>query len=215
MISTHKIAVIGGTGKAGTYLVKTLLSQGHSIKMLLRNPDKLTDYTHPQIEIVTGTVTSTDTMDTLIKGCTAVISTLGMGNPPSAPDIFTRSTQNVLQAMERYKLRRYIVITGLNVDVPTDRKGRDAAAGTAWMKAHFPVSTENKQQEYQLLSRSTLDWTMVRLPRIEQSDEARPICIDLEDCPGSSISATSLARFLVGQIDADTYFRKAPFVADR
>lgn len=35
------IAVIGGTGKAGKYLVKELINQGYSIKVLLRNPDKL------------------------------------------------------------------------------------------------------------------------------------------------------------------------------
>lgn len=215
MTTNHKIAVFGGTGKAGIYLIKTLLSQGYAIGMLLRNPAKAADYNHPQIEIITGTVSDPDAVDTLLKGCTAVISTLGMGNPPSNPDIFTRSTQHILQAMERYQLRRYILITGLNVDTPTDRKGSEATAGTAWMKAHFPVSTENKQQEYELLSRSALDWTMVRLPRIEQSDELQDICIDLEDCPGSSISATSLARFLIGQIEVDTYYRKAPFVADR
>lgn len=215
MITNHKIAVIGGTGKAGTYLIKTLLSKGYTIKMLLRDPDKASHYEHAQIELITGTVTDPGILDMLIKGCTAVISTLGMGHPPSEPDIFTRATQQVIQIMERYKLRRYIVITGLNVDTPTDRKGSETTAGTAWMKEHFPVSTENKQQEYEMLSCSALDWTMVRLPRIEQTDELRDICIDLEDCPGSSISATSLAQFLVGQIDAETCYRMAPFVADR
>ena len=37
----NKIAVIGGTGKAGKYLVKQLVNQGFKIKVLLRNPDKL------------------------------------------------------------------------------------------------------------------------------------------------------------------------------
>ena len=41
MEKNNKIAVIGGTGKAGKFLVKELVNQGFSIKILLRNSDKL------------------------------------------------------------------------------------------------------------------------------------------------------------------------------
>jgi len=38
-----KIAVLGGTGKAGKYLVKQLRKQGFQIKLLLRNPEKFSN----------------------------------------------------------------------------------------------------------------------------------------------------------------------------
>jgi uncharacterized protein YbjT (DUF2867 family) len=41
-----KIAVIGGTGKAGKYLVKKLINRGFKIKVLLRNPGKLEVTSH-------------------------------------------------------------------------------------------------------------------------------------------------------------------------
>ena len=34
-----KIAVIGGNGKSGTYLVKELLSQGFHLNLLIRHPE--------------------------------------------------------------------------------------------------------------------------------------------------------------------------------
>ena len=36
-----KIAVLGGGGRTGKYLVTQLLSQGYHLKLLLRNPEKL------------------------------------------------------------------------------------------------------------------------------------------------------------------------------
>lgn len=211
----HTIAVIGGTGKAGTYLVKTLLAQGYKLNMLVRNPEKVTGLQHPKINIVVGTVQQPDAINEVLKGCTAVISTLGLGIPASEPGIFSQSTRNILLAMQQQHIGRYLVITGLNVDTPSDHKGPETAAGTAWMKEHFPISTTDKQSEYSLLADSTADWTMVRLPRIEQTDLLKEISISLEDCPGNSISASSLAHFLIEQINAETYIRKAPFIADK
>ncbi|UWX54956.1 hypothetical protein NYZ99_19880 [Maribacter litopenaei] len=39
-MTKNKIAVIGGTGKSGTYLVKRLLDLETPLKLLLRNPVK-------------------------------------------------------------------------------------------------------------------------------------------------------------------------------
>jgi putative NADH-flavin reductase len=211
----HTIAVIGGTGKAGTYLVKALLAQDYKLNMLIRNPEKATGLQNPQINIVIGTVQQPDAINAVLKGCTAVISTLGLGIPASEPGIFSQSTRNILLAMQQQHISRYLVITGLNVDTPSDHKGPETAAGTAWMKEHFPLSTADKQSEYSLLAESTVDWTMVRLPRIEQTDLLKEICISLEDCPGNRISASSLAHFLIEQVNAETYIRKAPFIADK
>jgi uncharacterized protein YbjT (DUF2867 family) len=41
MQSNIKVAIIGGTGKAGNYLVKQLLAQNIPVKFLHRNPEGL------------------------------------------------------------------------------------------------------------------------------------------------------------------------------
>jgi uncharacterized protein YbjT (DUF2867 family) len=56
MHSQYPIAIIGGTGKSGQYLVKQLTAQGFSFRLLLRNPDKFT-IQQKQIEIIKGDVT--------------------------------------------------------------------------------------------------------------------------------------------------------------
>lgn len=166
------------------------------------------------VEIVNGNVNAVDAIRTLLHGCDAVISTLGMGIPNSEPTIFSQSTRNILQAMNELKITRYIVITGLNVDTPFDKKSAKTQAATDWMRTNYPKSTSDKQSEYSLLNESDIDWTLVRLPSIIQTDETGEIVDDLADCPGEKISATDLAHFLIGQLTDRKYIRKAPFIAN-
>jgi putative NADH-flavin reductase len=213
MQNIPKIAIIGGTGKSGKYLVTHLLDQGFPLKVLVRNPEKA-PIQHALAEVIVGDVSNYEDLVRLIEGCQAVISTLGVGVPPSEPTIFSKATSNILRAMNVCQVRRYIVITGINVDTPFDKKSEKAKAATAWMYANFPKSTADKQQEYELLQKSNLDWTLVRLPMIEQTDERRNVSIRLEDCPGDKISATDLAHFLISQLTDRTYIHQAPFIAN-
>lgn len=214
MNSKIKIAVVGGTGKSGKYLVRQLIQQGFPFKILVRNPDHF-HINHPLAEIIAGDITNYDSIDTLVKGCQAVISTLGLGIPASQPTIFSQSTRHIIQAMTEHRIRRYIVTTGLNVDTPWDHKAPATQQATNWMKKTFPSSTTDKQTEFDLLSKSRIDWTLVRLPLIEETDKRGVITVSLEDCPGDKISATDLANFLIAQLFNDEFTGKAPFVASR
>lgn len=206
------IAVIGGTGKAGRYLVKQLLARGFSFKLLLRNPEEFTLY-NPLMEVIKGDVREADAVRALVKGCHAVISTLGQTKGETTP-IYTQATANVLEAMHEYGIKRYILVTGLSLDTPEDRKSESTQQKTDWMKANFPAFIANRQQEYEMLNESDVDWTFVRLPFIEQADERYAVNVDLYDCPGDTISATDIADFLMQQVTENTFVRKAPFIAN-
>ncbi len=213
MNTSQKIAVIGGTGKSGKYLVNTLIAQGYSIKVLVRNPERAIGF-HPLAETIIGDVRDPQALKGLISGCGAIVSTLGMGVPASEPTIFSQATTNIIEVMKECNVRRYIVVTGLNVDTPFDAKGPKAKAATDWMHANYPRSTADRQLEYDLLCHSNIDWTMVRVPLIEQTDERGMVSISLTDCAGEKISATDLAFFLVGQLTDTAYLKAAPFIAN-
>lgn len=208
-----KIAVIGGTGKSGKYLVKTLLNEGIPFKLLLRNPANF-QINSPLIEIIKGNVADYETVSKLVQGCQAVLSTLGLGIPASERTLFSKAATNVIQAMQEWNVRRYIVTTGLNVDTPLDKKSKKTTFATDWMYENFPISTANRQLEYEILEASSIDWTLVRLPLIEQTDERASISTSLEDCPGDKISATDLAHFIIEQLQDDTFAKKSPFIAN-
>jgi putative NADH-flavin reductase len=210
MKTISTVAVIGGTGKSGKYLVKELISQGFSLKVFLRNPETFT-ISHPLIQPVKGNARDAQAVLNLISGCDAVVSTLGQ--PKGEPSIFSQATTNVLAAMQAFGVTRYILTTGLNVDTAADNKSPKTRFATEWMKTNYPETTSDKQEEYNLLLRSAVDWTLVRLPMIEQTDTKQGIITSLHDCPGDTISATDLAMFLTGQLSDQTFIKQAPFIA--
>jgi putative NADH-flavin reductase len=206
-----KIAVIGGTGKSGKYLVQRLLTQAFPIKMLVRNPDTC-QVKSPLVEIIQGDARNAEDVRSLIEECQAVISTLGQ--PKGEAPVFSQATTNVIRSMNECGIKRYILITGLNVDTAFDKKNPKTVFATEWMKNNYPETTADKQREFELLTESDIDWTLVRLPLIELTDRKSEWKASLEDCPGEKISATDLADFLIGQLFDEAYVRKAPFIAN-
>jgi putative NADH-flavin reductase len=211
MLTKNKIAVLGGTGKSGSYLVRHLLNMQIQVKILHRNPDNLT-IQNPFLEIVKGDVRDPQAVQSVIKDCGSVISTLGQ--PKGEPSIFSDATRNVIRAMNLFQIKRYILTTGLNVDTPQDKKSDYTAVATEWMKINYPKTTADKQTEWEILNDSDLDWTLVRLPLIEFTENKNEIRVSLIDCPGEKIGATSLANFLVEQLNDKTYYKLSPFISN-
>ncbi|UWX56659.1 NAD(P)H-binding protein [Maribacter litopenaei] len=147
----------------------------------------------------------------LIDGCQAVISTLGQ--PKGEPPIFKDASKNIINALLKYNLKRYIVVTGLNVDTPFDKKDEKTSYATQWMYENFPATTKNRQEEYTYLTtQKGVDWTLVRLPLIVQTEEKYPFGVSLENCEGNNISATDLADFLISQLNDSSYIHESPFL---
>ena len=214
-----KIAVLGGGGRTGRYLVNHLLSRGYHVKVLLRAkperpqmsdnqfPSNLSD---PHLEIVKGDAVVYADIRNLLSGCEAVISTLGQR--AGEPMVASRATTHILSVMDEFAIRRYILVAGINVDTPTDQKGPKTKAATEWMKGQFPEIHEDRARAYDLLSESSADWTIVRLPMITYSMDLYPVATDTSDCPGETIGAASVAVFLEEQLWDRTYISKAPFL---
>ncbi|HEY4786017.1 MAG TPA: NAD(P)H-binding protein, partial [Bacteroidales bacterium] len=132
----NKIAVIGGTGKAGKYLVNQLVHQGYRVKALVRNPDK-PELGDPLIETIKGDVTNYESVFSLIQECDAVISTLGQ--PKGEKPVHSVSASHIIKAMNALNIRRYIVITGLTIDTPFDKKSFKTKLLSKMIKLSYPA----------------------------------------------------------------------------
>ncbi len=205
-----KVALLGTTGKAGKYILQELLQQGYSVKALIRQPENF-PITHSSLEIIKGNIKDFETTRLLLSNCQVVISSIGPKK--DEPLVQSLATTNILKAMDEFHIRRYILLAGLNVDVPGDQKSEANQASTDWMRQTFPEAVADRQLSYEILSKSNTDWTFIRLPWIEQTEERRGITINLQDCKGEKISTSDLADFLIAQISDTNYLRKAPFVA--
>jgi len=210
MKNISKVAVLGGGGRNGKYLVHQLLENGFSVKLLLRNPDDFT-IQNSKIEIIKGDAINEESINLLLKDCQAVLSTIGQR--PGEPMVASQATKNVLNAMNGYGIERYVLLAGLNIDTPFDKKSPKTIMATDWMKTNFPEIQKDRQLTYDLLVDSKIDWTQVRVPLIVFSDESSKIAVNLEDCLGEKISAFDISKFMVKEMIESNYTRQSPFIS--
>ncbi len=211
MEQKNRIAILGGGGRTGKYILTQLLSQGYNVKLLLRNPENF-QLENPFIEIVKGDAIDPEAILSLVKGCQVVISTVGQRK--DEPLVASQATINILKAMTEYGIKRYILVAELNVDTPFDKKSPETITATEWMKMTFPVIHADRQKTYSILSTSDINWTLVRVPFIEFTDTKGETLVSLEDCRGDKVSAADIATFVVEQLSDDTYIKKSPFIAN-
>ncbi len=206
----QKIAVIGGGGRTGQYLVNQLIEKGYSLKLLLRHPERFTIHS-PLIEIVHGDVLNPAAVDALLQGCDAVLSTAGQRQ--DEPLVASQASINVLNVIGERPVR-YIVLAGLNVDTPTDRKSVETAKATEWMRVTFPAIHDDRQKSYAVLAESNAEWIMVRVPYIEFNGIRGEVKVSATDSSGTKIDAADIAGFMIDQLTDDTWLRKAPFISN-
>lgn len=210
MKNISKIAVLGGGGRTGNYLVNQLLKEGFSLKLLLRHPESF-EIQNPNIEIIKADALDFDSIKLLLKDCQAVVSTIGQRK--DEPLVASAVSKNVLKAMSEYKIERYVLLAGLNIDTPFDKKSPKTLMATDWMKTNFPLIQEDRQKAYDLLVKSEINWTQVRVPFIEFTANSSEIAVDLQDCSGDKISAFDIAVFMVKELIQSNYSRQSPFIS--
>ena len=106
-----KVALIGATGFVGTPLLAELLSRGHQVTVLARNPAKLA----PQAGL---TVVAADALDAAqvaqaVAGVDAVISAYNPGwTEPQIHDLFLQGTAAIIEGTKRAGLKRFLMVGG-------------------------------------------------------------------------------------------------------
>ncbi|KQS24717.1 NAD(P)-dependent oxidoreductase [Dyadobacter sp. Leaf189] len=212
MNTIQHIAVTGGSGRTGRFLVEALLREGYHLKLLLRHPEQF-PVQGPSITIIKGDVLDPQAVESLVAGCDAVMSATGQRK--GEPLMPSQAAFHILNAIEAQPNRqiRYITLAGLSVDTPTDEKGSVTQQATNWVREKFPDVYADLQKAYSLLQQSQVDWVLVRVPFIEFEAATGSVKVDLADCSGTKIAAGDIAEFMVAQLKEEKYLRKAPFVA--
>ena len=205
------LALLGGAGKAGRPLVQEALRAGYRVRLLLRHPDRF-DLTHERLAILPGDACDATCLRELLRGSSALLSTLGNSRENPAP-ILATVTGLLVPLLREAGIRRYVTVTSLyeTSHQQPDEKTRQA---TEFMGKTFPLFMADRRREMQLLAESDLDYTLVRLPYVVPEPATGRVMTRLDHLPGERITAEDLARFLVEQLDSLAHFRQAPFVAN-
>jgi uncharacterized protein YbjT (DUF2867 family) len=116
MAGQLRCLVTGATGYIGARLVPRLLDDGHRVRALARNPDKLADVPwREQVEVARGDLADVESLIDAFDGMDVVYYLVhSMGTSKNFTDEETRAVRNVVTAARRTGVRRVVYLSGLH-----------------------------------------------------------------------------------------------------
>ena len=208
-----KALVLGATGSVGQHILRLGTERGHEITALVRNPEKLKSW-ESRVRIVKGDALDKDAVGQAVRGQEAAIYAIGI-KTIGRTTLFSESTQILIDAMERNRVKRLVCITGVGAG---ETKGH---GGFLYDRILFPLFTkrmyEDKDIQEGLIQKSSLDWVIVR-PAMFREGTAPGKFEAVTDVRGvtlTRVSRAEVAAFVLDQLTDDRYLRKAVFIGHR
>src|SRR3990172_5987275 len=207
------ILIFGATGGTGRELVKQALAQGHHVTAFARNPSKVTTQ-HENLSVVQGNVLDYSSVERSVKGKDAVLSALGHKKWFIKTTILSGGMKNIITAMEKQGVKRFVCETSLGVGDSRGRLGLYYTFFVIPFIVYFYFKDKGLQEKY--IAQSSLDWIVVR-PGMLMNGPRRGVYRHGFDI-GSRIfsvriSRADVAEFMLKQLTEDTYRRKSVAVA--
>ncbi len=204
-----RIVVFGATGGTGREFVRQGLAQRHTVTTFVRKPTALA-MKHENLRIAKGDVLNYDSVEKAVQGQEGVLSALGT-KVLSKNTILSEGTRNVIRAMERLGVRRFICESSLGVG---DSKGQ---LGFVYNYILLPLLLRNifadKEIQERYIQQSSLDWVIVRpavLTHGPRTGIYRAGFAPDDRSIAGKISRADVAEFMLKQVTENTYLRKTP-----
>jgi len=142
-----KVAVFGGTGFVGSYLVETLLRHGHSLRLLVRPGSEEKVLPSWDVTVIRGEVQDLKAVRETLAGSQTVVYGIGVLRPPKLTDfeeLHYAAARKIMDLALEEGVSRFLLISALGVK----------ADGTLYQRTKF------KAEEY--LKTTGLEWTIFR-----------------------------------------------------
>jgi putative NADH-flavin reductase len=207
-----KIVVFGAAGGTGRQIVSQALEQGHDVTAFVRGPGKI-GIQHQRLREVFGDAANdAPSVMRALPGHDVVISALGVGKSFAPNGLIETSMRNVVTAMESVGVRRLVWQSAFGVGGTR----RDAPLlAKVFMATLLRRIYADKRAAENYLRQRDLDWTLVCPTMLTdalgtgtyRSGER----LDLRGMP--TISRADVARFMLTQLDDQTYLHKEVLVS--
>lgn len=208
-----KLAILGATGGTGKQLIEQALAAGHEVVAFARDPSKLTTR-HERLRIAPGDVRDQAAVECAVKGVEAVISVLGpRGNDRSKP--ITRGTQDILAAMKKHGVRRFVLSSTPSASDPDDLPDFRFKIVIGLVRLTLRSAYEDIVNTAQVVRASDCDWTIVRASMLTDALKTGVVKVGhVGKAMGMRLSRADLADFVLGQVQDAKYLRQASAISN-
>lgn len=107
----HTYLILGGTGQTGKHFIAMVLGEGHKVRALVRNPEKI-EVQDPNLEVVIGSIIDYQPLDELLRGVNFVVSMLGDVQRQQSENVNTEFVKKLIPAMRRQSVKRFLYQAG-------------------------------------------------------------------------------------------------------
>jgi uncharacterized protein YbjT (DUF2867 family) len=208
-----RILIIGATGGTGRELVRQALEQGHQVTALVRKPKKM-KLEHPNLRVVKGNVRDYDSIESAMRGQSAVLCALGTKRFFFPNRVVSNGTANILRAMKSCNVPRLVCESSLGIG---NTVGRLGLLYTFFVvPLILPFIFYDKVRQEKLIEESDSDWVIVR-PAVLSNAPARGRYRHGRNVGNylwtNRIARGDVADFMLKQLTDDDYIGSAVGVA--
>jgi putative NADH-flavin reductase len=206
------LVIFGATGGTGRVLVEQALDRGHTVTAFVRKASRMR-IKHGRLRLAIGDVLDYGMVEAAIAGQDAVLSALGHKRWLIKTSILSRGTRNIVAAMTKCNVRRFVCETSLGIG---DSRGRLGILYTFFL---IPLLLyfyfQDKELQEKCIMQSGLDWIIVR-PAALTNGKQTGVIREGKDI-GSllfthRISRADVASFMLSELRDDRYVKDTPGV---
>jgi putative NADH-flavin reductase len=206
-----KVTVFGANGKVGRLVVAEALRRGHHVTAFVHSKPLSQQ---ERLRIIKGDVRDLDSVNQAIDQCDAVISTLSSWGTPTK-DILSKGMRSIIPIMERRGIKRIVSLTGSGANVGSDKFTVIDRLSHAAFTLAAPKIMRDSEAHIRLLERSSLDWTVLRSPVMNERGEPSHILSKKRSLAWQTIHRNAVAHALVDLAEHPEWYRQAPFISRR
>jgi putative NADH-flavin reductase len=207
-----RVAIFGATGAVGSECLAQSLAAGHEVTVLVRSAAKLAPELRERVTLVEGDGLDAAAVERVLTGAEGVL--FGVGVVKDSPeDLCTDITRNILEAMPRLGVRRFVWCGGGSTLVPEDTV-TFGAKFVEWFSRNL-MSKKHRDKQHQLAllnGHLDIEWLGVR-PLQMKTGPQREYRVGFDSFSGmSSIHFVDCAREMLVMLNEDRWMHKAPIV---
>jgi putative NADH-flavin reductase len=207
------VLILGATGRIGKLVVERALNQGFEVTVLVRHPEKLSEWQHhPKLEILKGDVLNYPDIFNAMQGNDAIVSALSSDGRKT--DVLSQGTANIIRAITHSGAKKFVCLSSLGAGSTKKLVGWKLKVMICM--AGLRNSFEAKAEQEMLLYQSSIDFTLVMASTLTNSNGTKgkghlSFLPNQAPCfwrTPSKISRVQVASFLLDQLKQSAWQRK-------
>ncbi|BBH19995.1 oxidoreductase [Paenibacillus baekrokdamisoli] len=204
-----KILLLGATGRVGSEIAAHARSEGHSLTVLVRHPEKI-ENRDESITIVQGNVLNQLDISQVMLGNEVVICALGTDGDTTLSDCMPL----IVEAMNNHGIKRIITIGTAGILNSKTNQGL-LRYQSSESKRRTTRAAEEHHKAYLILKQSDLEWTIVCPTYLPLGEAVGTYRVERDYLPdgGTEISVYDTAAFAYHQLKSREYMRSRVGIA--